>query len=482
MTLGRAEKIASLLDAFEAAGWIRTADGGTVQGAIDALDSALSPTVDYIENLGSADPGDGASLVAFRQAGAGSVARTSFDKLAEIASPQDFGAQGDNVADDRAAFVSANTRAGLTFIPRPSSKYKQSSPFATTSAAWLPDPSMTWDQLTDGGKFDMTRGFFAGSGNGANIWRLSDRLFVGHAAAHFAGSGSLPDAGDSWLKTSADGPAYLAANAQFLSMTSERRYAGVFAAKTGLSGGAGEAIGFGSIIINNGSGHGWGGIIEAQHTSTTTTTWGMEFAIKHASGVNVFSTPYSSPVAASRGIMLVGSGDNSFGPAATHPSTVGITFTTNHALGWNTGIEFRSGSIPTGEAISLANGYAFNWYESSGGISASIKSANNTAGGKLTLQFQSGGLNLLNNSGKSVLFVSAAANDVNRMQFTSGAAGVPPQIDAAGDDTNIDLRLNSKGTGRIRFGTFAASADAPITGSIEIKDAGGTVRKVAIIA
>jgi hypothetical protein len=46
---------------------------------------------------------------------------------------------------------------------------------------------------------------------------------------------------------------------------------------------------------------------------------------------------------------------------------------------------------------------------------------------------------------------------------------------------NVDLQLLNKGAGKVRFGVHTGSADAPVSGYIEIKDAGGTVRKLAVI-
>ncbi len=71
----------------------------------------------------------------------------------------------------------------------------------------------------------------------------------------------------------------------------------------------------------------------------------------------------------------------------------------------------------------------------------------------------------------------------NWMQIAGGAAtGNAPSINALGTDTNIDLALTPKGTGRLRFGTHTANADAPITGYIEILDSSGTIRKLAVIS
>jgi len=71
-----------------------------------------------------------------------------------------------------------------------------------------------------------------------------------------------------------------------------------------------------------------------------------------------------------------------------------------------------------------------------------------------------------------------AGNDYLAVAADTGA----PYIAADGASTNADIRLLPKGTGLVRYGTLTANADAPITGYISIKDAGGTTRKLAVIA
>lgn len=75
--------------------------------ANDAEASAVASaaSVDALaDDLASTDDGKGAELVAFAQAGTGAVQRTTQDKLREFVSPEDFGAVGDGVTDDSAAF------------------------------------------------------------------------------------------------------------------------------------------------------------------------------------------------------------------------------------------------------------------------------------------------------------------------------------------------------------------------------------------
>jgi hypothetical protein len=71
---------------------------------------------------------------------------------------------------------------------------------------------------------------------------------------------------------------------------------------------------------------------------------------------------------------------------------------------------------------------------------------------------------------------------VNRFQITGSVAGSPVVLGVNGSDTNIDLALTPKGTGNVRFGTFTADMTLVVQGFIEVKDSGGTIRKLAVIA
>ena len=85
------------------------------------------------------------------------------------------------------------------------------------------------------------------------------------------------------------------------------------------------------------------------------------------------------------------------------------------------------------------------------------------------------------NSGTTQFTISTTTSAVNRLNVTGSTAGTAPILSAVGTDTDIDLALTPKGTGRVQFGTRTASADVAITGYIEIKDAGGTVRRLAVV-
>jgi hypothetical protein len=76
---------------------------------------------------------------------------------------------------------------------------------------------------------------------------------------------------------------------------------------------------------------------------------------------------------------------------------------------------------------------------------------------------------------------TAAQASANYWQMAGAGAGSSPVLSVLGSDTNIDLALTPKGTGRVKFGTHTATADTAVSGYIEIVDAGGTVRKLAVI-
>lgn len=85
-------------------------------------------------------------------------------------------------------------------------------------------------------------------------------------------------------------------------------------------------------------------------------------------------------------------------------------------------------------------------------------------------------------AGSRQLFISAQTSAVNYLQIVGSQASASPVLSAQGSDTNIDLTLTPKGTGNVRFGTYTADMTLVVQGYITIKDSGGTVRKLAVIA
>jgi hypothetical protein len=93
----------------------------------------------------------------------------------------------------------------------------------------------------------------------------------------------------------------------------------------------------------------------------------------------------------------------------------------------------------------------------------------------------SGGHSFCSDSNASVVqfSISRTASAVNNLQATGSAAGSAPSFSAIGTDTDIDLALVPKGTGRVKYGTYTAGMLVS-TGYIEIVDSGGTIRRLLV--
>jgi hypothetical protein len=92
-------------------------------------------------------------------------------------------------------------------------------------------------------------------------------------------------------------------------------------------------------------------------------------------------------------------------------------------------------------------------------------------------------INFFNNNLSNNIFVISgnAGTIANYLQATASVAGTATSLQAQGTDTNIDLALTPKGTGNVRFGTYTANMAVAIQGYIEIKDSGGTIRRLAVV-
>jgi hypothetical protein len=109
----------------------------------------------------------------------------------------------------------------------------------------------------------------------------------------------------------------------------------------------------------------------------------------------------------------------------------------------------------------------------------------------LRMRFRTTGLEFQDNNGFMAIFDSAlhemlkfetVTNAVNQIQVKNSVAGSPPEVKATGDDPNVDLKFVPQGTGVVQYGTHAATTTELVTGYITIRDAGGTLRKLAVVS
>lgn len=75
------------------------------------------------------------------------------------------------------------------------------------------------------------------------------------------------------------------------------------------------------------------------------------------------------------------------------------------------------------------------------------------------------------------------ASNYTRGALSAASATVKLAAESAGTGAaDIDIELTPKGTGRVKFGTLTTLGTETVTGYIEIKDSGGTVRKLAVVS
>ena len=77
-------------------------------------------------------------------------------------------------------------------------------------------------------------------------------------------------------------------------------------------------------------------------------------------------------------------------------------------------------------------------------------------------------------------FVTNAVNGIGILPTVTGHGS--SIIYSKGNDANLDFYIIPKGTGKVRFGTYTSTGDVACNGYIEIKDASGTIRKLAVIS
>jgi len=334
--------------------------------------------------------------------------------------------------------------------------------------------------------------------NGAKINRMNDRLFVGDATVY---DGVYPTASPDWLSQ-------LQANtfgvnsgsvpfAQFASLTNTSVSAG-----SGVTAGAqtkyftatgAAAIGVQAFgYANNENGFAadcWGYYGEAHRLQTTDgNAYGIEIAVTNETGVPIFQTPYAGPVGLCTGIQI--DSGNGFGVAqepglcaASSAMTI-VQNTTDNSAPFLKGIIFSANSIQynsgIAEAISFPEGYSLQWYGPGGGQTSSLLCTGTTQTNATQLDFQEGYLTILQQQNARPIASFAVTNNATNYLFFAGAVtGSPPVIAAGGNDTNINLYLEPKGTGVVQFGTYTAGS-LSVTGYITIADSAGNTRRLLV--
>src|SRR5690606_17411776 len=115
--------------------------------------------------------GHGADMVSFRADGEGAVTRSVRDKLGDVVSIKDYGAQGDGSTDDTTAFVAWAAAMG----PSSGRQYVPSGHYIINEPLYVPSGAVFDLVLADGAVLDFS-GASLGSGPAIRIGAPSSSL------------------------------------------------------------------------------------------------------------------------------------------------------------------------------------------------------------------------------------------------------------------------------------------------------------------
>jgi hypothetical protein len=181
-------------------------------------------------------------------------------------------------------------------------------------------------------------------------------------------------------------------------------------------------------------------------------------------------------------------------------ATSDLWSTGDGASGGNTGIT-GTGSVVLASRPAIANATSISLQSAAaeGGLTLVRNTGTTTNSTRMYLDSSTAaGVTAIYNSSGSLLFntnatvgssagsnqfrVAPTASSVNYVQVTGSTttAGLGvATISGAGTATNVDVALTPQAAGRVRFGTYTGTVLTP-TGYIDIKDSGGTARRLLV--
>lgn len=224
---------------------------------------------------------------------------------------------------------------------------------------------------------------------------------------------------------------------------------------------------------------GYGAYFEVRRNAGAGRTHGFELDV-----VNFGSAVSVQPYDMFQQGLTVGGWFASGGEIASTRASAAIAIMNNGST-WEKGIVFHSTSLDgtdgitgSGVAIEFAKGHLMRWMFGSGSQGAAITASVSSDAASQVMQFTDIGLIYQNKNSKKLFQVDISDVFVNGLEVIPGASGTGVSLVAAGDDTNVDLRLIPKGTGLldIRGTSVTASAGSQL-GYFTIK-IGGTTLKV----
>ena len=165
---------------------------------------------------------------------------------------------------------------------------------------------------------------------------------------------------------------------------------------------------------------------------------------------------------------------------AQGPTNAGINLASNGtgSISFNTNSTNETTQLRVAHTASAVNYVQVTGAATGGAINVTAQGSDTNIRANF---YSKGTSNVVLGNGAGINFIAGAnaGTSANYLTAASNSAGSAPYLAATGSDTNIDLTLTPKGTGNVRFGTYTGTILTP-TGYIEIKDSGGTVRRLLV--
>lgn len=328
--------------------------------------------------------------------------------------------------------------------------------------------------------------------DGAVVNRVGDRLFVGGANSN---DGNFPNNIKDWYTTYevAQGrPNGIIVSSQAAILTNE-----YFGAAVGLTvaaqtkhfvSGVGGAVALEAHVVNNNivtnhdawafyceatrDAEGVGAIITAELDSRNKGNF-------HAIGPNNQHPKQSVVLQIASGAALSATGVTDISAGINfrdNPTKMGagIVFGVNAIRGTN-------GSTGYGNAILIGPRQRISWTDLSDNETGSIQSTITNVANNTRMAFSDLGTIFLGPSDTTNLIIRPVASAANYWDMAANTAGNAPVLKASGSDANIDLQIEPKGTGLLRFGNatsmVANGSVATNLGSVGPTGARTTVQK-----
>lgn len=294
----------------------------------------------------------------------------------------------------------------------------------------------------------------------------------------------------SWIGESPQpGLGYIERNASLGAYASKGAIAVAGAAHTQeMTGGA--AIGVAGVGYNDNTVNKvntWGLYLDAKNASGALgTTWGTEIAV---ATLGTYVDWYSASDAKTYGIGLVAGADSAIN--GTTDSVTSAIYLSNNGANFGRGIVVNPGSLRQFtdsssrnyfKAMVLRYSMQIEWEDNAGATLGFLRSSVSVPSASVGILLYNNNLIAEGASGEKILHFANVESAVNYPLIRNAATGGAVRISAIGSDANIDLSLEAKGTGHLKFGTRAAIGAETVTGYIEVKDAGGIIRKLAVVS